>query len=97
MLSFERVILKKSSALENIVKTELCNKNERGFTMKRMISMLLIVCLLVAMLFSLTACAKGECDYCGMTEKLNKVNIPGVEGRYCDDCTRMVKLIYGGA
>lgn len=61
--------------------------------MKRIVSLLLIVCLLLTAAFTLTGCAKrGECDGCGDTAKLEKFVDPGGETHwFCENCMKLAQ------
>ena len=62
--------------------------------MKRLVTFVLIVCLLLTAVFTLSGCAKrGVCDGCEQTEKLEKyVDTDGEVYWYCDDCMSWAKL-----
>ena len=62
--------------------------------MKR--NMVILVCLLMAWVFSLVGCSsKGECDECGQYEELTKYEGKTVDKTYhlCDDCYKLAKLV----
>jgi hypothetical protein len=61
--------------------------------MKRIISILLIVAILLTMAFTLTACGKATCEMCGQTEKLKSYNSYGTTRKLCDDCYRLAKFM----
>lgn len=62
--------------------------------MKRMVLILVALIGLVAICTGCSAMAKGVCDGCGQTEKLNTFNGHGAVYHYCDDCYRIAKLFY---
>ena len=66
-----------------------------GEKMKRIVSAILIIVLLLAMVFCLSGCGKkGECESCGQVEKLTKFVDPYDDTYWlCDDCYRLAKFI----
>ncbi len=62
--------------------------------MKRIITIILVIAMVLTAMFSLAACSKtGECEYCGQNEPLVKYTYSN--GDYvwvCNDCYRMCKL-----
>lgn len=62
--------------------------------MKRIITIILVIAMVLTAMFSLAACSKtGECEYCGQNEPLVKYTYSnGDTVRVCNDCYRMCKL-----
>lgn len=61
--------------------------------MRRFFSLILILVLLLTVMFTFSACGKGECEMCGQTEKLNTYNSGGSSMKLCDDCYRLAKFM----
>lgn len=61
---------------------------------KKIVALILVVCMLLSMACLLTGCAKkGTCEECGQTETLKKyIDSDGDTHWFCEDCTRMAKL-----
>ena len=62
--------------------------------LRRIISIILIVCMVLTMVFTLCAWSKtGKCDNCEQKEKLKKyVGSDGETYWLCEDCLRWAKL-----
>jgi uncharacterized protein YceK len=62
---------------------------------KRIVTMILIVCMILTAMFTFAGCAKvGECDGCGQKETLTKYET-SYNGTLwlCDDCTGFAKFL----
>lgn len=62
--------------------------------MKRIITIILVIAMVLTAMFSLAACSKtGECEYCGQNEPLVKYTYSNGDSAWvCNDCYRMCKL-----
>ena len=62
--------------------------------MKRIITIILVIAMVLTAMFSLAACSKtGECEYCGQHEALVKYTYSNGDSVWiCNDCDRMGKL-----
>ena len=62
--------------------------------MKRIITIILVIAMVLTAMFSLAACSKtGECEYCGQKEPLVKYTYSNGDTVWvCNDCYRMCKL-----
>lgn len=62
--------------------------------MKRIITIILVIAMVLTAMFSLAACSKtGECEYCGQNEALVKYTYSTGDSVWvCNDCYRMCKL-----
>lgn len=61
---------------------------------KRIVALILVVCMLLSTVCLLAGCAKrGQCEECGQTETLKKyVDYDGDTHWLCADCYRVAKL-----
>lgn len=62
--------------------------------MKRIITIILVIAMVLTAMFSLAACSKtGECEYCGQNEPLVKYTYSNGDSVWVyNDCYRMCKL-----
>lgn len=62
--------------------------------MKRIITIILVIAMVLTAMFSLAACSKtGECEYCGQNEPLVKYTYSNGDSVWvCNDCYRMCML-----
>lgn len=64
--------------------------------MKRVISMVLVVCLCLSLCVALVGCSKtGKCELCGKEAKLSKVEIGGKDGWVCAECEKGLDAVSG--
>jgi hypothetical protein len=54
--------------------------------MKKMISLVLAVLMVLTASLSLVSCKKGECDLCGEEARLKKAEVLGKECHICGEC-----------
>lgn len=62
--------------------------------MKRIITIILVIAMVLTAMFSLAACSKtGECEYCGQNEALVKYTYSNGDTVWvCNDCYRIRKF-----
>ena len=62
--------------------------------MKRVLAILLVMCLIVSFTFLLGGCGrKGECDECGRLDTLKTIKFDGDEYHLCKDCYTVMKRL----
>lgn len=54
--------------------------------MKKLISLVLAVVMILAVSLCFVSCAKGECDLCGEEARLKKAEVLGKECQICSEC-----------
>lgn len=62
--------------------------------MKRVLAILIVVCLILSFTFLLGGCGKkGECDECGKVATLKTFKFEGEKYDLCKDCYNLMKAL----